>query len=119
LVFITSLDEASAEKAKKMIEEIVHDYQIGDVIEGKVIQIRDFGAILSFGSGREGLLHISELAPYHVNKVEDIVKLGDTIKVKVKKMENGKISLSLKDMQPASPPPSEEQRKKSRFNRRR
>jgi ribosomal protein S1 len=74
----------------------------------------DFGAIVDLVPGQDGLLHVSELAPWRVEKVEDIVKIGDIIPVKVKRMENGKISLTLKEVAPpdfykskrgAAPPP--------------
>ncbi len=96
LVFITALSEKSGLEAKTMIEEIVKEYKIGDIVAGKVTQILDFGAIVEFGK-RDGMIHISELAPYRVNKVTDIVNVGDEVKVKIKRVEGGKISLSLKD----------------------
>jgi len=96
LVFITALNEKSGLEAKKIIEEIVKEYQVGDIVSGKVTQILDFGAIVEFGK-KDGMIHISELAPYRVNKVTDIVNVGDEVKVRVKRIEGGKISLSLKD----------------------
>ena len=99
LVTITSSDVVASQKAEEIIKGILYEYKVGDTVDGKVLQIREFGAILGFGKGKEGLLHISELAPYRVNKVEDVVKVGDAVKVKIKRIENGKMSLSLKDMQ--------------------
>ncbi|OGD24683.1 polyribonucleotide nucleotidyltransferase [Candidatus Azambacteria bacterium RIFCSPHIGHO2_01_FULL_40_24] len=96
LVFITALSEKSGLEAKTMIEEIVKEYKIGDIVAGKVTQILDFGAIVEFGK-RDGMIHISELAPYRVNKVTDIINVGDEVKVRIKRIEGGKISLSLKD----------------------
>ncbi|MBI2446304.1 MAG: polyribonucleotide nucleotidyltransferase [Parcubacteria group bacterium] len=97
LVFITALSEKSGLEAKRIIEEIVKEYQIGDIVSGMVTQILDFGAIVEFGK-KDGMIHISELAPYRVNKVTDIVNVGDEVKVRIKRIENGKISLSLKDV---------------------
>jgi len=98
-VFVTAEDQEKADLAIQQITEIVKDIAEGDIINGKVTQIKDFGAFVDLGHRKEGLLHISELAPYRVNKVEDIVHQGEEIKVKVKKVEaNGKISLSLKDV---------------------
>ena len=97
LVFITAESEKSGLEAKTMIEEIVKEYQVGDIVSGKVTQILDFGAIVEFGK-KDGMIHISELAPYRVNKVTDIVNVGDEVKVRIKRIENGKISLSLKDI---------------------
>ena len=96
LVFITAENAKSGLEAKTMIEEIVKEYQLGDIIVGNVSQILDFGAIVEFGK-KDGMIHISELAPYRVNKVTDVVNVGDKVKVKIKRIEGGKISLSLKD----------------------
>jgi len=96
LIFITALSEKSGLEAKTIIEEIVKEYKIGDIVSGIVSQILDFGAIVEFGK-KDGMIHISELAPYRVNKVTDIVNVGDEVKVRIKRIENGKISLSLKD----------------------
>ena len=98
-VFVTAEDQEKANLAIQEIQEVVKDIAEGDIINGKVTQIKDFGAFVDLGHRKEGLLHISELAPYRVNKVEDIVHQGEEIKVKVKKIEaNGKISLSLKNV---------------------
>ena len=96
-IFITAENEKSGLKAKEIIEGIIKEYKVGDIVTGKVIQILDFGAIVEFGKGKDGMIHISELASYRVNKVTDIVNIGDEVKVKIKRIENGKISLSLKD----------------------
>ena len=98
LIFITAENEESGLKAKQMIEDIIKEYRVGDIVTGKVIQILDFGAIVEFGRGKDGMIHISELAPQRVNKVTDIVNIGDEVKVKIKRIENGKTSLSLKDI---------------------
>jgi len=97
LIFITAENEESGLKAKKIIEDIIKEYKVGDIVAGEVVRILDFGAIVEFGRGKDGMIHISELAPYRVNKVADIVNVGDKVTVKIKRIENGKISLSLKD----------------------
>ncbi len=97
LIFITAENEESGLKAKQMVEDIIKEYRVGDMVTGKVIQILDFGAIVEFGRGKDGMIHISELAPRRVEKVTDIVNIGDEVTVKIKRVENGKISLSLKD----------------------
>ena len=97
LIFITAENEKSGLEAKTIIEEIVKEYKVGDIVAGKVAQVLDFGAIVEFGRGRDGMIHISELAPRRVEKVIDIVNVGDEVKVKIKRIEGGKISLSLKD----------------------
>ena len=101
LIFITAENEKSGLNAKEIIEGIIKEYKVGDIVTGKVIQILDFGAIVEFGKGKggkDGMIHISELANYRVNKVTDIVNIGDEVTVKIKRIENGKISLSLKDV---------------------
>ncbi|MBI2635057.1 MAG: polyribonucleotide nucleotidyltransferase [Parcubacteria group bacterium] len=98
LIFITAENEESGLKAKQMVEDIVKEYKIGDIVTGKVIQILDFGAIVEIGRGKDGMIHISELAPRRVEKVTDIVNIGDEVTVKIKRVEGGKISLSLKDV---------------------
>ena len=97
IIFITAENEKSGLEAKTMIEEIIKEYKVGDIVTGKVTQILDFGAIVEFGRGRDGMIHISELAPRRVEKVTDVVNVGDEVKVKIKRIEGGKISLSLKD----------------------
>jgi len=98
-VFITAENKEKADQAIKDILETVKDLSEGEIVNGTITQIKDFGAFVDLGHRKEGLIHISELAPYHVNKVEDIVHPGDELKVKIKKIEpNGKISLSLKDV---------------------
>lgn len=97
LIFITAESEKSGLEAKAMVEEIVKEYKVGDTVLGKVTQILDFGAIVEFGK-KDGMIHISELAPHRVNKVTDIVNVDDEVKVKIKRIEGGKISLSLKDI---------------------
>lgn len=98
-VFVTAPDEDKAQSAIKDIKLITKEFSAGEIIKGRVIQIKDFGAIISLGGTKEGLLHISELAPWHVAKVEDVVHQDEELDLKVKRVEpNGKISLSLKDV---------------------
>src|SRR3989344_1275307 len=96
-VFISSANKESAEKALAIVEGIVKEYKIGDIVEGNVVKIMEFGAIVEFG-GRDGMIHVSELKEGYVKKVEDVVKLGDFVRAKIIKMENGKIGLSIKQL---------------------
>ncbi len=97
-IFISSNSRESIKKAKNWIEGITKEIKIGEIFEGKVKKILDFGAIVEILPEREGMVHISELAPYRVNRVEDIVKIGETIPVKVLSLDDsGKIRLSLKE----------------------
>lgn len=96
VVFITAEKEDSAKKALAWIENITREVKIGEVFQGKVTRILTFGAFVEIVPGQEGLLHISRLAPYRVRRVEDVVKTGDAISVKVIGIdEQGKIDLSL------------------------
>lgn len=98
MIFITSENEQAAKKALEWIKNITREVVAGELFQGKVTRIINFGAFVEILPGQEGLVHISELAPYRVNRVDDIVKIGDIIPVKVKNVdEQGRINLSLKD----------------------
>jgi len=97
-IFITADKEEAAKKALEWIKNITREVKAGEMFQGKVKRILDFGAFVEILPGQEGLVHISQLAPYRVNKVEDIVKVGDIIPVKVISIdEQGRINLSLKE----------------------
>ncbi|RDY72114.1 polyribonucleotide nucleotidyltransferase [Halobacillus trueperi] len=96
-VFISSTDASMNVTAQKIIEDIVREVEVGEIYDGKVKRIEKFGAFVELFKGKEGLVHISEMAEERIGKVEDIVSLGDTIKVKVKEIDNqGRINLSRK-----------------------
>ncbi|MBR6109405.1 MAG: polyribonucleotide nucleotidyltransferase [Clostridia bacterium] len=100
-VFIASADEAAAAEAKKMIDAIVKDIEVGDVILGKVVNILPIGAQVEVKPGKKGLVHISKLANHRVEKVEDVVSLGDEILVRVIDIKpDGKIDLTRKGLIP-------------------
>ena len=85
------------DKAKKIIEDIVREVQVGEIYEGKVKRVEKFGAFVELFSGKDGLVHISELALERVGKVEDVVKIGDVITVKVIEIDKqGRVNLSRK-----------------------
>ncbi len=105
-VFVTSDNKAQLEKAVEYVKNLTHEVQVGEIFQGKVKRIMEFGAFVEVAGGQEGLVHISQLAPYRVNKVQDVVKLGQIIPVKVIEIdEQGRINLSLKDAQPAKSAP--------------
>jgi polyribonucleotide nucleotidyltransferase len=98
-VFIMAKNVDDVDKARKIIEGLTHEYEVGEVATGRVTRLFEFGAMVEIGPNQEGLIHISELAPFRVNKVTDIVKTGDTVTVKVVGIdEKGRINLSLKQM---------------------
>ncbi len=86
--------------AKKIIEDIVHELEVGEVFDGTVTKVVDFGAFVEILWGREGLLHISNIDHKRIAKVADVLKEGDKVKVKVMNLEKGKIGLSRKALLP-------------------
>ena len=101
LVMVTAVNGEGAEKAVAWIKNIVREVGVGETFEGKVSRLFDFGAMVEILPGQEGMVHISELANHRVNQVSDVVKIGDTVSVKVIKIdEKGRINLSIKAMLP-------------------
>ena len=87
------------EKAAKLIATIVTDFEAGQLFEGKVISIKEFGAFVEFAPGKEGMVHISKLSKQRVDKVEDVVSIGDVVKVVcLGKDKMGRFSFSMKDV---------------------
>ena len=98
-VSICGTDAKNMEEAQKLIHIIVTDFEAGQVLEGKVVSIKDFGAFLEFAPGKEGMVHISKLSKERVNRVEDVLTLGDVVKVVcLGKDKMGRISFSMKDV---------------------
>ncbi|MCS0787168.1 polyribonucleotide nucleotidyltransferase [Cytobacillus firmus] len=96
-VFISSVNEEMNQKAKKIIEDIVREVEVGQMYLGKVKRIEKFGAFVEIFSGKDGLVHISELAEERVGKVEDVVSIGDELLVKVTEIDKqGRVNLSRK-----------------------
>ena len=99
-VCIYSDDAEKGKIALKMIEDIAKDIEVGEIYEGKVVRIMPFGAFVDIGGGREGLLHISKISNKRVEKVEDVLAVGDEIKVKVYEIDNqDRINLTMKDLE--------------------
>ena len=98
-VSICGTDAKGMEEAQKMIHIIVTDFEAGQVLEGKVISIKEFGAFVEFAPGKEGMVHISKISKERVNHVEDVLTLGDTVKVVcLGKDKMGRFSFSMKDV---------------------
>lgn len=96
-IYISSVDEGMNKKAKKIIEDIVREIEVGQMYLGKVKRIEKFGAFVELFNGKDGLVHISELAEERVGKVEDVVSVGDEILVKVMGIDKqGRVNLSRK-----------------------
>ena len=99
-VCIYTDDAENGKKALKMIEDIAKDIEVGKIYDGKVTRIMPFGAFVDIGGGREGLLHISKISNKRVEKVEDVLAVGDEIKVKVYEIDNqDRINLTMKDLE--------------------
>ena len=97
-ISVCGVDQAGIDKALKTIHSIVDPIEVGKIYEGKVVRIMNFGAFVELAPNKDGLIHISKLAKERVGKVEDVVNIGDEVKVKVLEIDRkGKISLSLKD----------------------
>ncbi|MNL39633.1 Polyribonucleotide nucleotidyltransferase [compost metagenome] len=100
-VFITTSDAAAADAAVAWVNRLCKDVEVGTVYKGKVTRILNFGAFVEILPGKEGLIHISQLAPERVAKVEDVVNLGDTVVVKVVEVDSqGRINLTKKGVAP-------------------
>lgn len=98
-IFITSVDEASALKAQQWIDNLTHEVKAGEIFNAKVTRLMTFGAFAEILPGQEGLIHISEFSDKRVDRVEDVVKVGDIIPVKVKQIDDqGRINLSAKGL---------------------
>jgi polyribonucleotide nucleotidyltransferase len=94
-VVVGSADGAAAQKAIEMINNLTREIKVGEIFNGKVVRIMSFGAFVELLPGKDGMVHISELSDHRVDKVEDVVKIGDEIKVKVIEIDNqGRVNLS-------------------------
>jgi polyribonucleotide nucleotidyltransferase len=104
-VYIAAVNPEAAQKAVKMIEDLTRTVEVGQTYEGRVARIMNFGAFVEILPGKEGLVHISELSHDRVGRVEDVVRIGDPIKVKVTEIDHlGRVNLSHKDTLPPPPP---------------
>ncbi|SDB10073.1 polyribonucleotide nucleotidyltransferase [Pseudobutyrivibrio sp. YE44] len=99
-VSICGTDAAKMDEAKRMIEIITTDFEKDQILTGKVVSIKEFGAFIEFAPGKEGMVHISKIAKERIDRVEDVLTLGDTVKVVcLGKDKMGRISFSIKDVQ--------------------
>ena len=100
-VYFTGKD-GSAEKARDIVLEMTHEYKVGEVLKGEVVKLADFGAFVRLSDSQDGMVHISELAPFRVERISDIIKEGMIVPVKVISVdkERGKVGLSIKEVDP-------------------
>jgi polyribonucleotide nucleotidyltransferase len=98
-VSICGTDAEKMQEAAKMVEIITTDFEEGQIFEGTVISIKEFGAFLEFAPGKEGMVHISKISKERINRVEDVLTLGDKVTVVcLGKDKMGRISFSMKDV---------------------
>ncbi|MBR3494877.1 MAG: polyribonucleotide nucleotidyltransferase [Clostridia bacterium] len=97
-VFISTPDTDAADKARRIIEGIARDFQVGDVFTGRVVRLMNFGAFVELAPGKDGMIHISKLANHRVEKVEDVVKIGDELEVRISEIGPKGIDLVRNDI---------------------
>ena len=92
------MDKTAADDARRIIEEITAEPEIGRIYDAKVVKITDFGAFVAFLPGKEGLVHVSQIAEHRVNNVEDELSVGQEVKVKLLEIDRqGRVRLSIKE----------------------
>ncbi len=100
IVKVASVDKAAGEEARRLIEEITAEVEVGKIYEGKVARLMDFGAFVTILPGKDGLVHISQISDEHVDKVSDRLNEGDIVKVKVLEIDRqGRVRLSIKEVE--------------------
>jgi len=97
-VFVSGLDHAAVVKGFDEVQALTREYKVGDIVEGPIVRVLEFGAIVDLGGGQDGMVHVSELKEGFVKRVEDVVKLGDRVTAKIIRADEGKIGLSIKAM---------------------
>ena len=98
-VSICGVDDKNMKEAKRMIEIIASDFEQGQILTGQVVSIKEFGAFVEFAPGKEGMVHISKICKERINRVEDVLTLGDKVTVVcLGKDKMGRMSFSIKDV---------------------
>lgn len=106
-IYVAAVNQESGERAIRMIEDLTRKIEPGQIYDGKVTRLMNFGVFVELSPGKEGLVHISELAHHHVDRVEDVVNVGDPLRVQVKEIDHlGRVNLSHRATLP--PPDPEE-----------
>jgi polyribonucleotide nucleotidyltransferase len=99
LVMVCGTNAAMVEEAVRQVKEIVHEFTTGEIIKGKVVRMLDFGAFIQLNANQDGMAHVSELAPYRVDKPENLLNIGDVVTVKIKEVDDpGRINLTMKNL---------------------
>jgi len=99
LVMVCGTDAKMVEEAVSQVKEIIHEFKPGEIIKGKVVRMLDFGAFVALNANQDGMVHVSELAPYRIEKPSDFLEVGDKITVKIKEIDDqGRINLTMKGL---------------------
>ncbi|MFA5183908.1 MAG: polyribonucleotide nucleotidyltransferase [Patescibacteria group bacterium] len=100
LVVVCGTDAAMVEEAVRQVKEIVHVFGPGEIVKGKVVRLLDFGAFVALNSSQDGMVHVSELAPYRIEKPGDFLNIGDIVTVKIKEIDDqGRVNLTMKGLE--------------------
>jgi polyribonucleotide nucleotidyltransferase len=100
LVMICGTDSEKVAEAVRQVKEIVHVFEPGEIIKGKVVRLLDFGAFVALNASQDGMAHVSELAPYRVEKPGDLLNIGDEVTVKIREIDDqGRINLTMKGLE--------------------
>jgi polyribonucleotide nucleotidyltransferase len=97
-VFISAKEKSALDAGVAEVRSIVREFKVGEVVEGNIVRILDFGAIVDLGGGKDGMIHVSELREGFVKNVTDVVNMGDFVRAKIIKVDDGKIGLSIKQL---------------------
>lgn len=97
-VFVSAKEKSALEAGINEVRAIIREFKIGEIVEGPIVRILDFGAIVDLGGGKDGMIHVSELKEGFVKNVTDVLKMNDIVRAKIIKMEDGKIGLSIKQL---------------------
>jgi len=100
-VFVSGSDMKTVNTAANEVKLLTREIKVGDIVEGPIVKILEFGAIVDLGGGQDGMIHVSELKDTYVKNVTDVVKMGDVVKAKVIRAEDGRIGLSIKQLDSA------------------
>lgn len=104
LVMICGTDAAMVAEAVRQVKEIVHVFEAGEIITGKVVRLMDFGAFVALNPNQDGMVHVSELAPYRIEKPSDFLSVGDVVTVKIREIDDqGRINLTMKGLNENTP----------------
>ena len=99
LVLICGVDKDKCEEAVNWVKDLTREFEAGEIFKGKVVRMLDFGAFVELAPGRDGLVHVSELAPYRVGKPTDFLSIGDEVQVKIKEIDDqGRVNLTMKGL---------------------